>query len=79
MQSYSVMSDAKMMLDWPRPENAFMPQKKQEIANSLHTTCAQEKSVQTCVGFSDKCLDRCHTKWMRMTPTPCPTRHLSHH
>ena len=27
----------------------------------------------------DKCLNRRHTRWMRMTPTPCPTRHLSHH
>ena len=57
----------------------FHTAEKQEIANSLHATCPQEKSVQKCVGFSDKCLNRHHTSWFGMTPTPCPTRHLSHH
>ena len=65
---------------WTGPDQKTLSyRRKNKNANSLHTTSAQEKRVQTCVGFSDKCLNRRHTSWFGMTPTPCPTRHLSHH
>ena len=42
-----------------------------------HNVCTRKKCPN--IRWFDKCLNRRHTRWMRMTPTPCPTRHLSHH
>ena len=63
----------------PTRNKRFRTAEKRNSKLPAHNVCIRKKSVQTCVGFSDKCLNRRHTRWMRMTPTPCPTRHLSHH